>query len=112
MRAAVFVGSRAVAGPVLDAVAVFVVFAVGVDSRAVLTLLNVLFRQPLTLHVCLDPEVGEEHEEEGSIHPDEVNDHRELVVAAVHEVILGSMERYQDKLGLLGRSQGSTKHLL
>ncbi len=116
MRAALLVASRAVAGavggPVGDAVAIFVVFAIGVDSCAILTLLIVLFRQPLTLHVSLDPEVREEHEEEGSIHPDEVEDHGELVVAAVHEVILGSVERYQDKLGLLGRNQESAKNLL
>lgn len=92
--------------------AVLVVFAVGVDGCAILTLLNVLFGQPFTLHISLDPEVGEEHEEEGSVYPDEVEDHGELVVAAVHEVILGSMERYQDKLGLLGRNQESAKHLL
>lgn len=99
----------AVGASVVDAV--LVVFAIGVDSCAVLTLFNVLFWQPLTLHVSLDPEVGEEHEEEGSVHPDEVEDHGELVVTAVHEVILGSMERYQDKLDLLGRRE-SAKHLL
>lgn len=109
MRAAV---AGAVAGPVGDAVAVLMVFAVVVDSCAVRTLLIFLFRQPLTLHVSLDPEVREEHEEEGSVHPDEVEDHGELVVAAVHEVILGSVERYQDKLDLLGRNQESAKHLV
>jgi len=72
-------------------------------------LLNILLRQPLTLHVGLDPEVGEENEKEGSVHPDEVENHGELVVAAVHEVILGGMERYQDKLGLLGRKSGVSK---
>lgn len=86
----------------VDAVAVLVVLAIAIDSCAILTLLNVLFGQPLTLYVGLDPEVREEHEEEGSIHPDEVDDHGELVVAAVHEVILGSVKRYQDKLGLWG----------
>lgn len=110
VSAAVLVAGGAVGGSVVDAVAVLVVFAVGVDSCAVLTLLNVLFRQPLTLHVSLDPEVGEEHEEEGSIHPDEVEDHGELVVTAVHEVILGGVEGYQNKLDLLGRirNQSST----
>lgn len=105
MRAAVLVATRAVGGPVVDAVAVLVVFAIGVDSCAVLTLLNVLFWQPLTLHVSLDPEVGEEHKEEGSIHPDEVDDNGELVIAGVHEVILGSVKRYEDKLDLLGGNQ-------
>lgn len=106
MRAAVLVVSGAVGGSVLDAAAVLVVLAICVQWRcAVWTLLNVLFWQPLTLHISLDPEVGEEHEEEGAVHPDEVEDHRELVVAAVHEVILGGMKRYQHKLDLLGRNQ-------
>ena len=123
MSAAILMVSRAIAaavdGSMVDAVAillvfaVLVVFAVGVHSCAVLTLLNVMLGQPLTLHVSLDPEVGEEHEEEGTIHPDEVDDHGELVVAAVQEVILGGVKRYQDKLGLLGRNQGaSAKHVI
>lgn len=90
--AAVLVQSGAVGGAVVDAVAVLVVFAVGVDGRAVLALFNLLLRQPLTLHVSLDPEVGEEHKEEGPVHPDQVDDCGELVVATVHEVILGGVE--------------------
>lgn len=90
--AALLVQSATDDGAVVDAVAVLVVFPVGVRRRAVLTRLNVLLRQPFALHVSLDPEVGEEHEEEGSVHPDEVNDCWELVVAAVHEVILGGVE--------------------
>lgn len=96
-----------------DAVAIFVVLAIRVHCCAIRALLNVLFWQPFTLHVSLDPEVGEEHEEEGSVHPDEVDDHGELVVAAVHKVILSGMKRNQDKLGLLGRNQdASAKHLV
>lgn len=102
MRAAILVASGVIDGSVVDAVAVLVVFTVGVHSCAILTLLNVLFWQPLTLHISLDPEVGEEHKEEGSIQPHKVNDCWELVVTAVHEVILGNVKRYQDKLGLLG----------
>lgn len=90
--AAVLVRSGAVDGAVVDAVAVLVVFPVGVDRRAVLTLFNILLRQPLTLHVSLDPEVGEENKEESSVHPDKVDDCGELVVATVHEVILGSVK--------------------
>lgn len=75
------------------------VFAICVHSCAVLT----RFRQTLALNVSLEPEVGEQNKEEGTIHPDEVEDHRELVITAVHEVILGSMERYQHKLDLLRR---------
>lgn len=87
--AAVLVRSGAVDGAVVDAV---VVFPVGVDRRAVLTLFNILLRQPLTLHVSLDPEVGEENKEESSVHPDKVDDCGELVVATVHEVILGGVK--------------------
>lgn len=104
MSAAVLVASGAVAGAVCGsmAAAVLVVFAVGVDSCAVLNRFHVLFRQPLALHVSLDPEIGEQEEEEGSVNPDEVDDDGELVVAAVHEVILGSMEGNQHKLDLVG----------
>lgn len=106
MRAAILVVSRAIGGSILDAVAILVALAIRVHRCcAIWTLLDVLFRQPLTLHISLDPEVGEENEEESAIHPDEVDDHGELVVTAVHEVILGSMKRYQDKLDLLGRNQ-------
>lgn len=56
--------------------------------------------QPLAFHVGLVPEVGEEDEEEGAIHPDEVEDHRKLVITAGHEVILCSMEGHQHKLYL------------
>lgn len=96
---------RPFSGSMVDADAVLVVFAVRVDSCAVLTLLNLLFWQPLTLHISLDPEIGEKHKEEGSIHPDEVDDQGELVVTAVHEVILSSVKRHQDKLDLLGGSR-------
>lgn len=90
--AAVLMWSGAIDGAIVDSVAVLVVFPVGVDRRAVLTLFNILLRQPLTLHVSLDPEVGEEHKEESSVHPDKVDDCGELVVATVHEVILGSVK--------------------
>lgn len=97
--------SQAVAGAMVDTVAgdVFALFPVGVRRRAVHARLSVLLWKPLALHVSLDPEVGEEHEEEGSIHPDEVDDHGELVIAGVHEVILGSVKRHQDKLDLVGQ---------
>lgn len=109
VRAAVLVVSGAVGGAVADAVAVLVVFAVGVDGRAVLGRLDALFGQPLALHVSLDPEVGEEHEEEGSVHPDEVEDDGELVVTAGHEVILGGVDGHQDKLGLWGKYRVLTR---
>lgn len=110
MSAAVLVVRTTVGGAVLDAVlmmfAVLVVFAVlvtcsvFVHSCAVLRLAGGLLWQALTLHVSLDPEVGEEHKEEGSIHPDKVEDDGELVVTAVHEVILSGMDGHQDKLDL------------
>lgn len=90
--AAVLVQGGAVDAADVDAIAVLVVFPVGVDGRAVLTLFNILLGQPLTLHVSLDPEVGEEHKEESSVHPDKVDDCGELVVATVHEVILGGVK--------------------
>lgn len=87
---------------------VLLVFSICVCHCAVLLFLDVLFRQPLTLHVGLDPEVGEEDEEEGAVHPDEVNDGGELEVTAVHKVILSGVEGDQDKLGLL-KWGGKTK---
>lgn len=56
--------------------------------------------QPLAFHVGLIPEVGEEDKEEGAVHPDEVEDHRNLVITAGHEVILCSMKGHQHKLHL------------
>lgn len=56
--------------------------------------------QPLAFHVGLVPEVGEQDEEEGAIHPDEVEDHRHLVITAGHEVILCSVKGHQHKLHL------------
>lgn len=110
-RAAAAVGSRvvdAVTSAIFSAFAVLVQFAIlkdfaiCVNGCAILIMLDVLFRQPLTLHVSLDPEVGEEDEKQGSIHPNEVNDYRELVVTAVHKVPLGGMERHQNELNLFG----------
>lgn len=112
VSAAILMASWAVGGSMVDAAAVLVVFAVGVDRCAVLALLKVLLWQPLTFHVSLHPEVWEQNEEEGSVHPDEVDDHGELVITAFHEVILGGVERYQDKLDLLGRNQELNEHLL
>lgn len=110
VSAAVLVVGRAVGGSVGDAV--LVVFAVGVDSRAILTRRASLFGQPLALHVSLDPEVREEHEEEGSINPDEVAKDGVLVVAAVQEIILGSVEGNKDELDLSGGNWKLAKHLL
>lgn len=56
--------------------------------------------QPLAFHIGLIPEIGEEDEEEGAIHPDEVKDHRHLVITASHEVILCSVKGHQHKLHL------------
>lgn len=48
--------------------------------------------QPLSLSVRVVPEVGEEHEEEGAVYPDEVDDERVLVVAAGYEVVLADVQ--------------------
>lgn len=101
VRAAIFMTCRAVGGAVADSVALLVVFAIAVHGCAVLALANVPFWQALTLHVSLHPEVGEEHKEEGSVHPDKVDDCGELVVTMVHEVILGCVKRHEHKLDLL-----------
>lgn len=48
--------------------------------------------QPLPLGVRVIPEIGEQDEEDGAIHPDEVDDERVLVVAAGHEVVLADVQ--------------------
>lgn len=100
VRAAIFMTCRAVGGAVADSVALLVAFAVAVHGCAILALAIVHFWQALALHVSLHPEVGEEHEEEGSVYPDKVDECGELVVAVVHEVILGCVKRHEHKLGL------------
>lgn len=67
---------------------------------AFLTQLFGTLGQPLAFHIGLVPEVREEDEEEGAIHPDEVEDHGHLVITAGHEVILCSMKGHQHKLHL------------
>lgn len=48
--------------------------------------------QPLALGIRVIPEVGEQHEEDGAIHPDEVNNDWVLVVTAGHKVVLGDVQ--------------------
>jgi hypothetical protein len=48
--------------------------------------------QPLPLGVRVIPEIGEQYEEDGAIHPDEVDDDGVLVVAAGHEVVLADVQ--------------------
>lgn len=57
-------------------------------------------REPLTLDVSLDPEVGEEDEEKHAIDPDKVDKDGHLVFTVFHEVILRDMDRHYDKLSL------------
>lgn len=64
-----------------------------------------VFGQPFALGVGLVPEVGEKHKEESAIHPNEVDDDGDLVVTALHEVILGSMQRHKHKLDLVKREK-------
>jgi len=93
--------------------AVFTVLAVGVNGGVHATVqapLRVLLGQPLALDVRLHPEVGEEHEEEGAVHPDEVDDDGELVVAGVHEVVLRGVEGDQHKLDLENNHKIQQKH--
>lgn len=68
-------------------------FSVGLDLGG--TWNSILLKytwQPLAFGVRLIPEIGEEHEEDGTIHPDEVDDDRILVVTAGHEVVLGDVQ--------------------
>ena len=62
--------------------------------------------QPLAFGVRLIPEIGEEQEEDGAVHPDEGDDDRILVVTAGHEVVLGDVQRDQDKLDLGQKGKG------
>ena len=105
-RVAFLANGMAVAGAVLA------VLAVGVGVATVQASLQVLLGQPLALNVCLDPEVGEEDEEEGAVYPDEVNDHGELVVTGVHEVVLCSVEGDQHKLDLWHRKTNSQPSMI
>jgi len=62
--------------------------------------------QPLAFSVRLIPEIGEEHEEDGAVHPDEVDDDWVLVVTTGQEVVLGDVQRDQDKLDLGPKGMG------
>lgn len=103
-------------GTVASAITVtfLVVLAIGDHGGpiglAVEARLGVLLGQPLSLHVCLVPEVGEEHKEEGAIHPDEVDEQGDLVVTALHEVILGGVKGHHHKLNLLDRVGGMMRN--
>lgn len=73
----------------------------GVAGRTVhLWLLGGCGRQPLALDVGLYPEVGEEEEEEDTVHPDKVDPKGNLVVTLFHEVVLADVDGDQDKLRL------------
>lgn len=65
--------------------------SVGLDLGSSSILLNCT-GQPLPLGVRVIPEIGEQDEEDGAIHPDEVDDERVLVVAAGHEVVLADVQ--------------------
>lgn len=82
-------------------------FLVGLDFGG--TWNSVLLKytgQPLAFSVRLIPEIGEEHEEDGAIHPDEVDDDWVLVVTTGQEVVLGDVQRDQDKLDLGPKGMG------
>lgn len=61
--------------------------------------------QPLAFGVGVIPEIGEEHKEDRAVHPDEVDDDRVLVVTTGHEVVLGDVQRNQNKLDLEEKSR-------
>lgn len=62
-------------------------------------------REPLALDVSLDPEVGEEDEEQHAVHQDEVDEYGHLVFTVFHEVILRDVDRHHDKLRLWKQKQ-------
>lgn len=68
-------------------------FSVGLDlgSSWSSVLLNCT-GQPLSFGIRVIPEIGEQHEEDGAIHPYEVDNERVLVVAAGHEVVLTDVQ--------------------
>lgn len=88
-------------------------FSVGLDFGS--TWNSILLNstgQPFAFGVRMIPEIGEEHEEDGAIHPDEVDDDWVLVVTAGHEVVLGDVQRDHDKLDLgqrKARVRGNTE---
>lgn len=71
-----------------------------------LRLLGGCGRQPLALDVSLYPEVGEEEEEEDTVHPNEVDPNGNLVVTLFHEVVLADVNGDQDKLCLQKNRRG------
>lgn len=76
-------------------------FSVGLDFGS--TWSSILLKytgEPFAFGVGVIPEVGEQHEEDGTVHPDEVDDDWILVVTARHEVVLGDVQGDQDKLDL------------
>lgn len=68
-------------------------FSVGLDLGN--TWCSILLKCPgqsLALGVGVIPEIGEQHKEDGAIHPDEVDNDWVLVATAGHEVVLGDMQ--------------------
>lgn len=112
MGTAIFVVTGTVAGAIAGTV--LMVFTIGDQGGpiglAIEAGLGILLGQPLALYVSLVPEVGEEHKEEGAIHPDEVDEQGDLVVTALHEVILGGVKGHHHKLNLLDRVGGMMRN--
>ena len=90
--------SDSIACAVGDTIAgnILCVLAIAGHSRsiglAIVTLFAVQLWQPFAFNVGLVPEVGEQNKEEGAVHPNEVDEQRDLIVTALHKVILRDME--------------------
>lgn len=56
--------------------------------------------QPLTLSVCMVVKIKEKNQEYEPIQPDDVEEHRELVGALLHEEELANMSGHHQKLNL------------
>lgn len=68
-------------------------FSVGLDLGNIWNSILLKYTgQPLAFGIRLIPEIGEQHKEDGTIHPDEVDDNWVLVATAGHEVELADVQ--------------------
>lgn len=58
------------------------------------------FGQPLAFGVCMVVKIEEKNQEDQSIQPDDVEEHRELVRAVLHDEKLADVDSHHQKLNL------------
>lgn len=78
---------------------------VGFARQAILFRLVWHDGKSVAMYVGLHPKVGEQEEEERSIHPDKVDPHGDLIVTLFHEVVLADVNGNQDKLRLQNKRE-------